>query len=64
MFVSLSRKFVSSQMIFFAVSNSSGGMSVGREVVEFCGSVVWALWHLNLSLAWDRIPDFEPFDLT
>jgi hypothetical protein len=37
-------------MILFAVSDSSSGVSVGSEVVEFCGSVVRALWHLTLSL--------------
>jgi hypothetical protein len=63
MFVSSSRKLVFSQMIFFALGNTSGGMSVGSEVVEFCGSVVRALWHLNLSRAWDRNLDFGPFDL-
>jgi hypothetical protein len=44
-FVGLFAEFVSSQMISLAVSNGSGGVGVGRKVMEFCESIVGALGH-------------------
>ena len=44
-------KFVSGQVISFAVSSGRSGMGVGRKVVKFCGAVVCALWHGVLLLA-------------
>jgi hypothetical protein len=44
--VRLSGQFVSREMISFAVSDGGGSMGVSRKVVEFCGSVVSALWHI------------------
>ena len=32
-------------MISFAMGGGGGGVGVGRKVVEFCGSIVCALWH-------------------
>jgi hypothetical protein len=34
-------------MISLAVSRGGHGMGVGRKVMEFCGSIVRALWHGN-----------------
>lgn len=38
-------EFVSGQMISFAVGYGSGGVGVGRKIVEFCDSIVRALGH-------------------
>jgi len=32
-------------MISLAVSRGGRGVGVGRKVMEFCGSIVRALWH-------------------
>jgi hypothetical protein len=32
-------------MISFAVRGGGGCVGVGRKVVEFCDSIMWALWH-------------------
>jgi hypothetical protein len=48
MLVCLFCELVSSQMVSLAVSDGSGGMSVGRKVVKFRGSIVHALWHRYL----------------
>jgi hypothetical protein len=45
MLLSLSCEFMSSQMLSFAVRDSSSGVSMRREVMEFCGSIVNALGH-------------------
>jgi hypothetical protein len=44
-FESLTAEFVCSQMIFFAVGFSGGGVGVGRLVVKFRGAGVRALGH-------------------
>jgi hypothetical protein len=41
----LSGQFVSGEMISFAVSGGGGSMSVGREIMKFCDSIVSALWQ-------------------
>jgi len=38
-------EFMSGSMISLAMSHGGGGMGVGRKVVEFCDSIVRALWH-------------------
>jgi len=38
-------EFMSGSMISLAMSDGSRGMGVGGEVVEFCDSIVRALWH-------------------
>jgi hypothetical protein len=38
-------KFVSAQMIAFAVGDGSCSVRVGRKVVELCESIVRALGH-------------------
>jgi hypothetical protein len=43
MFVRLFAELVSSEVIFFAVGDSRRCVGVGREVVEFCGSLVCSL---------------------
>jgi hypothetical protein len=43
--VRLFAEFVSRQMIPLAVSRGGRGVGVGREVMEFCSSIVRALWH-------------------
>jgi len=35
-------------MIAFAMSDGSGGVDVGRKIVELCDSIVGALWHFVL----------------
>jgi hypothetical protein len=45
MLVRLFGEFVSGQMISFAVGYGGGGVGVSCEVVEFCDSIVRALWH-------------------
>jgi hypothetical protein len=32
-------------MVSLAVSRGGGGVGVGRQVMELCGSIVRALWH-------------------
>lgn len=44
-FVGLLAEFVSGQVISLAVSDGSGGVGVGRKVMEFCNSIVRALGH-------------------
>jgi hypothetical protein len=42
-------------MIAFAVGDGSCSVRVGRKVVEFCESIVRALWHgdlLTSSMLW------------
>jgi hypothetical protein len=43
MFVRLFAELVSSQVILFAMGNSRGRVRVGREVMEFCSSLVFSL---------------------
>jgi len=38
-------EFMSGSMISLAMSDGGRGMGMGREVVEFCDSIVRALWH-------------------
>jgi hypothetical protein len=52
--VRLFGKFVSGQVISFAVGSGGSGMGVRRKVVKFCGAVMCALWHGVLLLAWMR----------
>jgi hypothetical protein len=44
-FVRLFGEFVSGQMISFAMGRGSGGVGVGRKVMQFCGLIVSTLWH-------------------
>jgi hypothetical protein len=39
-------------MISFAVSCGGRGLGVGRKVMEFCGSIVRALWHDVSPASW------------
>jgi hypothetical protein len=39
-------------MISLAVGDGGGRVGVGRKVVEFCGSIVRALWHGVLLTSW------------
>jgi hypothetical protein len=43
--VHLFAEFVSGEMISLTVSRGGRGVGVGRKVMEFCGSIVCALWH-------------------
>ncbi|MGC1871075.1 MAG: hypothetical protein WA700_08970 [Acidobacteriaceae bacterium] len=52
--VRLLGKFVSGQVISFAVGSGGSGMCVGREIVQFCGAVMCALWHGVLLFAMMR----------
>jgi hypothetical protein len=50
--LSLTAEFVRSQMIGFAMGFGGGGMSVGCQVVKFCGSAMCALGHDVLLTGW------------
>jgi hypothetical protein len=43
--VRLFAEFVSGEMISLTVSRGGRGVGVGRKAMEFCGSIVRALWH-------------------
>jgi hypothetical protein len=43
--VRLFAEFVSGWMISLAVSCGGRGVGMGSKVMEFCGSIVRALWH-------------------
>jgi hypothetical protein len=43
--VRLSGRFMSGEMISFAMGGGGGSMSVGRKIMKFCGSIVSALWQ-------------------
>jgi hypothetical protein len=51
-FVRLFAEFVSGEMISLAVGDGRGRVGVGRKAVEFCGSIVRALWHGVLLTSW------------
>lgn len=36
---------VSAEMISFTMGNGCGRVRMGREIVEFGDSIVWAGWH-------------------
>ena len=38
-------EFVGGEMVSFPVGGGGSGVGVGRQVVQFCGSIVRALWH-------------------
>jgi hypothetical protein len=38
-------EFVGGEMVSFTVGGGGSGVGVGRQVVQFCGSIVRALWH-------------------
>ena len=44
----LFRKFVSGEMISFAVRGGGDAVGVSRKIMEFCDSIVHTLWHLLL----------------
>jgi hypothetical protein len=50
--VRLFAEFVSGEMISLAVSGRGCSVGVGRKVMEFCGSIVHALWHDVSSASW------------
>jgi hypothetical protein len=39
-------------MISLAVSSGGRGVGMGRKVMEFCGSIVRALWHDVSPASW------------
>jgi hypothetical protein len=43
--VRLFGKFMRGQVISLTVRDGSGGVGVGRQVMEFCDSIVRTLWH-------------------
>jgi hypothetical protein len=43
MFVRLFAQLVSGEVILFAMGDSRRRVRVGRQVVEFCSSLVWSL---------------------
>jgi hypothetical protein len=51
-FERLFAQFMSSQMIFFAMRGGRDAVGVGRKVVEFCGSIMWAR-HISSSQRFD-----------
>jgi hypothetical protein len=57
MLKSLFRKFVSGEMISFAVSSGGGAVGVRRKVMKLCSSIVRTLWHLVLPVSLDAFMD-------
>src|SRR5579862_1101787 len=41
-------EFVSGKVVAFALSHGRRGVSVGCQIVEFCDSIMRALWHILL----------------
>jgi hypothetical protein len=50
--VRLFAEFVSGKMISLAVSRGGRGVGMGSKVMEFCGSIVRALWHDLSPASW------------
>jgi len=43
--VSLFGEFVSRHVVSLAVGNRRSGVGVGSKVMQFCDSIMCALWH-------------------